>query len=67
LKAAQNPDGLRDPFGYFARVVRGQIKMSPGDLSSPENNLVVVRILDAARQSAKTGKTVVWKDYYKPD
>lgn len=64
LKATANTDGYRDPFSYFARVIRGQNKVSPGDLSSPENNEIVVRILDAARESAKTGKTVVWKDYY---
>ena len=30
-------------------------------LYSPENNLMVVKILDAARKSAKTGKAVIFK------
>jgi predicted dehydrogenase len=48
-----------DPFSYFADVLKGKIKMSKYDPYSLENNLVVVRILDAARKSALTGKTVV--------
>ncbi len=46
-----------DPFGYFAAVVRGEIK-SENDLSSLKTNMVVVEILDAARKSAKEGKTI---------
>jgi predicted dehydrogenase len=47
-----------DPFAYFKAVIRNQIQMKPYDLSSFENNLLVMEILDAARQSAKTGKTI---------
>jgi len=47
-----------DPFSYFADVINGKIKMTDSDLYSLENNVMVVRILDAARESAKTGKTV---------
>lgn len=47
-----------DSFRYLKAVVRGQVQLQPYDLSSLENNLLVVRILDAARRSAKTGKTV---------
>ena len=43
---------------YLAAVLRGAIQ--PGnDLSSLNNNLVVVKILEAARQSAKEGKRIV--------
>jgi predicted dehydrogenase len=42
---------------YLAGVLRGEIKPD-GDSSSLETNLVVVQILDAARKSANTGKTV---------
>ncbi len=42
---------------YLAAVVRGQIEPH-GDLSALDTNVTVMRILDAARQSAKTGKTV---------
>ncbi|SDL23572.1 Gfo/Idh/MocA family protein [Siphonobacter aquaeclarae] len=47
-----------DPFAYFHDVIRGKIELRPYDLYSPINNLTAVQILDAARQSAKTGKTV---------
>lgn len=65
---AQLPDlpaDRNDPFAYLANVVRGNIKMQPFDLSSPANNEVVVKILDAARTAARTGKTVRWSEYYK--
>ncbi|HTE33582.1 MAG TPA: Gfo/Idh/MocA family oxidoreductase [Chryseolinea sp.] len=51
----------QDPFAYFADVVHGKIKLPKNGLYSLENNVTVVRILDAARESAKTGKTVVLK------
>jgi predicted dehydrogenase len=54
-----------DPFVYFANVIRGNIKMSAYDLSAPATNEIVMKILDAAKQSAKTGKTVIWNEYYK--
>ncbi len=54
--------GSNDPFIYFANVVRGNIKMEKYDVSAPANNEVVMKILEAAKQSAKTGKTVLWKD-----
>jgi predicted dehydrogenase len=47
-----------DPFAWFEAVIRGDIIVSPTDLSSLENNLIVVEILDAARESARTGKVV---------
>jgi predicted dehydrogenase len=48
----------KDPFSYFADVVRGKIKVSPFSLYSLENNVIVVRILEAAKISASTGKIV---------
>ena len=51
--AATYPDYI----AYVSSVVRGEIQ--PGaDLSSLENNLIVVKILSAARQSAKEGKRI---------
>lgn len=47
-----------DPFSFFAAVVRDKITISDQDLSSLENNVTVVEILEAAIESAKTGKTV---------
>ncbi len=46
-----------DPFRYLTAVVRNEIKPKD-DLSSLANNLIVVEILDAARRSAQTGKTI---------
>jgi predicted dehydrogenase len=51
------PVDERDEISYLAAVVRG--RLTPAGLSSLANNLVVVEILDAARESAKTGKRVV--------
>jgi predicted dehydrogenase len=47
-----------DPISYFADVIRGKILIPKTGLYSLENNLMVVRILDAARESAKSGKTI---------
>jgi predicted dehydrogenase len=47
-----------DPFSYFFDVLKGKAKMSSFDLYSLKNNVMVVRILEAARTSAKTRKTV---------
>ena len=45
---------------YLEAVVSGQL-MPKGDLTALDTNLIVMQILDAARESAKTGKTVVLK------
>jgi predicted dehydrogenase len=42
---------------YLAAVLRGQL-VSKGDLSSLDTNVTVMQILDAARESARTGRTV---------
>jgi predicted dehydrogenase len=52
------PEQVADPFAYFAAVVRGIETVEPGNLWSLENALSVVKILDAARLSAREGRTV---------
>ncbi|MDG2385714.1 MAG: Gfo/Idh/MocA family oxidoreductase [Pirellulaceae bacterium] len=47
-----------DPFEYLAEVVRGTIQVKPTDLSSLQNNVTVVEILEAAKISADTSRTV---------
>ena len=47
-----------DPFALFAAVIRGEITLPEYDLSSLENNMIVVEILEAAKISARTGKSV---------
>jgi glucose-fructose oxidoreductase len=43
---------------YLAAVVRGELNPDH-DLTSLDTNVVVMQILDAARESARTGKTVM--------
>jgi predicted dehydrogenase len=42
---------------YVAAVVRGEIHPQ-GDLTALDTNVVVVQILDAARRSVQTGRTI---------
>lgn len=42
---------------YLAAVVRGQL-VPHGDLTALDTNVIVMEILDAARESARTGRTV---------
>jgi predicted dehydrogenase len=46
----------RDSISYLCAIVRGQIK--PSGLSALDNNVIVTEILEAARQSVRTGRTV---------
>ena len=56
LTAPPPPAPYDEPFAYLAAVVRGT---APEDvLSSLATNMLVVEILDAARQSSREGKTV---------
>jgi predicted dehydrogenase len=50
-----------DPFNYFAAAVLHDIEINARDLSSLENNLIVVEILDAALRSAEQGETIYLK------
>jgi predicted dehydrogenase len=52
------PAAVHDEWQYLAAVVRGVMPVSATDRSSLENNVTVVRILDAARRSAREGITV---------
>jgi predicted dehydrogenase len=54
--AALKPEEA-DSISYLTGVARG--KFQPGGLSGIENNVIVVEILDAARESARTGRTIV--------
>jgi len=75
LRMAQGYDGFRetpyqlaeraapynDPFSFLAAVVNNEIVLPPFDLSSLENNMLVMEILEAAKLSARTGRTVKLK------
>jgi len=58
LTFEERPYPYNDPFALFKGVINKEIELKPYDLSSLENNLIVVEILDAAIKSAKTGKAV---------
>jgi predicted dehydrogenase len=51
------PAPNNDPLSYLAAVVRGEVR--PSGLTSLEVNMIATEILDAARESARTGKRVV--------
>lgn len=50
------PGHLHDEWTYFRSLIRGECEIDP--LSSIENNLIVAQILDAAIESARTGKSI---------
>ena len=57
-KVEVKPPAFQNDLVYLAAVLRGEVK--PGnDLSSLNNNMIVVKILEAARKSAKEGKRIV--------
>src|SRR5664279_3337039 len=56
ISATPIPPPDDDPINYLRAVVLGGVK--PTGLSSLETNVVVMEILDAARQSAAAGKTI---------
>ena len=59
LSLDDRPAPYDDPYRFFAAVVEGEVTLKPYDLSSLENNMVVMEILDAAIRSAETGRRVV--------
>ena len=52
------PKTLSNSLDYLVGVLHGETKPN-GDPSSLETNVTVVQILDAARKSTQTGKTIV--------
>lgn len=48
-----------DPFSYLADVVRNKVTVADDGLYALPNNITVVRILEAARISAQSGKTIM--------
>jgi predicted dehydrogenase len=55
---APRPVPFDDTFAWLAALVRGTVTMADDDLSGLTNNLIVMQILDAARESARTNQTV---------
>jgi predicted dehydrogenase len=57
ISAAPLEQPQSDSLSYLAAVLSGRIQ-STGDLSALDTNVVVMQILDAARQSVHTGQTI---------
>lgn len=51
-----------DPFAYFSDVIHGKIKVPEHGLYALQTNITAMRILEAAKESAKTGKAVYLKN-----
>ena len=60
-KIPSRPRPYTDAFAYLAALLHGEIRPDSGDLSSLQNNMVVVEILDAAKRSAKEGRRIELK------
>jgi predicted dehydrogenase len=54
------PPAFTNNLTYLTAILKGEIQ-SGNDLSSLNNNIIVVRILEAARQSAEQGKRITIK------
>ncbi len=57
VSAAPLPPAQSNSLSYLAAVLNGQITPK-GDLTALDTNIVVMQILDAARESARTGRAV---------
>lgn len=62
LKLSPRPAPFEDPFSVLADVVQGRLTMDQNDLYELPVNVTAVQILEAAKKSANTGKTVSLKD-----
>ena len=49
---------MNDPFAWLASVINGKVGLKPYGLSTLENNMIVMEILDAAIRSSCEGKTI---------
>jgi predicted dehydrogenase len=58
LELPERESPLNDPFALFKAVIRKELVLKSYDPSSLENNLLVVEILEAASNSAKSGRTI---------
>ena len=61
ISLAERNSPFNDPFIYFASVIRGNTAVPQFDLSSLDNNMIVMEILDAAIKSARKNKTIYLK------
>ena len=67
MEAKPLPSGLDDPFSLLKKIVRDDYQLDQYNLTSLENNKIVMQILEAARIAATEHKTIFWKDLYPED
>jgi hypothetical protein len=58
-KIEERKTPYNDPFVLFTAVIKNEVTLKPYSLSSLENNIIVMEILDAAIKSASTKTTIV--------
>ncbi len=58
MEAEPPPAPRQDPFAFLAAVVRGELQVQPLEPSGLELNVLVTEILEAGRESARTGRTM---------
>ncbi|MCE7061739.1 Gfo/Idh/MocA family oxidoreductase [Dyadobacter sp. CY343] len=61
IKLDPRPAPFTDPFSVLADVVTGKLKLEQNDMYGLPVNVTVVEILEIAKESAKTGKTIFLK------
>ena len=64
MEAPPLEKGIHDPFALLTKVIKEDYDLAEYDLSSEENNLIVMQILEAAKYAAEEGTTVVWEDFF---
>lgn len=63
-KAPPLKNGLHDPFAYLNQVVKQNFPIEPFGVSSLENNLIVMQILEIAKESAERRQVIDWEDFF---
>jgi len=58
MKLDERDPPFDDPFALLAAVVNNEIELKEYDLNALDNNVLVVEILDAAKESAQQSKTI---------
>ncbi len=64
IEAKSLPSGLDDPFSLLKKILHENHRLADFDVTTLDNNKIVVQILEAARQSAEQHKTIYWKDLF---
>ena len=60
-KLSERSPPYHDPFTFLVALIKKEIHMNRFDLSSLENNMIVMEILEAAKESARKGKKIKLK------